>query len=188
MGDVVDSGMGLSYRRASLCSLAGLYINNPMSELTLSVRDYELATGVHFMSTHQPDWARICNCLRSPGIDSKESIPPGYVCWRHRFLDNYKFGLWAHTTIMTEETVVDTTCENLWWQCLDGQSPCRSQKRKGECTLWPRLQRLGCRLGSLSYLHNRESKMFLRAEQAVGQRYDDDQQEALCQFMSSTCS
>ncbi len=27
-------------------------------------------------------WARICKCLRSPGIDSKESIPPAYVAWR----------------------------------------------------------------------------------------------------------
>jgi hypothetical protein len=26
--------------------------------------------------------ARICNRLRSPGIDSKESIPPAYVDWR----------------------------------------------------------------------------------------------------------
>jgi hypothetical protein len=37
-----DSGIELSYRPASLCSLAGLY-DNPMPELTLSppVRDYE---------------------------------------------------------------------------------------------------------------------------------------------------
>ncbi len=123
-----------------------------MPELALSQQSgtMNLATWVHWV---QPDWARISKCLRSPGIDSKESIPPGYVCWRHRFLDNYKFGLWAHTTIMTEETVVDTTCENLWWQCPDGQSPCRSQKRRVECTLWPRPQRLGCHLGSRSYLH-----------------------------------
>ncbi len=26
--------------------------------------------------------ARICNRLRSPGIDSKESIPTAYVAWR----------------------------------------------------------------------------------------------------------
>jgi len=26
--------------------------------------------------------ARICKRLRSPGIDSKESIPPAYVAWR----------------------------------------------------------------------------------------------------------
>jgi hypothetical protein len=28
--------------------------------------------------------ARICKCLRSPGIDSKESVPPTYVAWRAR--------------------------------------------------------------------------------------------------------
>ncbi len=27
-------------------------------------------------------WARICKRLWSPGIDSKESIPPAYVAWR----------------------------------------------------------------------------------------------------------
>ncbi len=27
-------------------------------------------------------WARICKRLRSPGIDSKEPIPPGYVAYR----------------------------------------------------------------------------------------------------------
>ncbi len=26
-------------------------------------------------------WARICKRLSSPGIDSKESIPPAYVAW-----------------------------------------------------------------------------------------------------------
>ncbi len=42
-GDKVDSGIGLSYRPASLCSRAGQY-DNPMPGLTLSplVRDYEL--------------------------------------------------------------------------------------------------------------------------------------------------
>ncbi len=115
------TGMGLSYRRASLCSLAGRY-NNPMPELTLSVRDYDLATGVHFISTPQPGWAWICKCLRSPGIDSKESIPPSYVCWRHRFLDNYKFGLWAHITIMTEQTrgrgLAHSSCWYYLWESV----------------------------------------------------------------------
>jgi hypothetical protein len=47
MGDIVESGIGLSYRPASLCSLGltGQY-NNPMQELTLSptVRDYEFGS------------------------------------------------------------------------------------------------------------------------------------------------
>jgi hypothetical protein len=34
-GDIVDFGIGLSYRPASLCSLAGRY-DNPMLESTLS--------------------------------------------------------------------------------------------------------------------------------------------------------
>jgi hypothetical protein len=28
------------------------------------------------------NWARIFKLLRSPGIDSKESIPPAYIAWR----------------------------------------------------------------------------------------------------------
>ncbi len=35
--------------------------------------------GVYFKITFR---ARICKRLRSPGIDSKESIPPAYVVWR----------------------------------------------------------------------------------------------------------
>ncbi len=37
------------------------------------------------MSTFGTDFgdiARICKHLRSPGIDSKESVPPAYVAWR----------------------------------------------------------------------------------------------------------
>ncbi len=30
-------------------------------------------------------WARIFKLLRSPGIDSKESIPPAYVTWALMF-------------------------------------------------------------------------------------------------------
>ncbi len=30
--------------------------------------------------------ARICKPLRSPGIDSKESLAPHFVAWRNRFL------------------------------------------------------------------------------------------------------
>ncbi len=36
-GDIVDSGIGLSYRSASLCSLAGWY-ENPLPESTLSLQ------------------------------------------------------------------------------------------------------------------------------------------------------
>ncbi len=31
---------------------------------------------------------QICKRLRSPGIDSKESNPPGYIVWRNRLLDS----------------------------------------------------------------------------------------------------
>ncbi len=31
------------------------------------------------LTRSDPYWARICSCLRSPGIDSKESIPPAFV-------------------------------------------------------------------------------------------------------------
>jgi len=46
VGDIVDSGIGLSYWPTSLCSLAGWY-GNPMPELTLSPRQgtMNLATG-----------------------------------------------------------------------------------------------------------------------------------------------
>jgi hypothetical protein len=45
-GNIVDSGIGLSYRPASLCSLAGRYVN-PMPESTLSHQSgtTNLATG-----------------------------------------------------------------------------------------------------------------------------------------------
>jgi hypothetical protein len=58
--------------------------------------------GGHFL------WARICKRLMSPGIDSKESIPPAYVAgrasrsnrvdWLNRFQGSwnvYKFGFWC---------------------------------------------------------------------------------------------
>ncbi len=38
-----------------------------------------IAPPLHFTLVHR---ARICKRLRSPGIDSKESIPPAYVAWR----------------------------------------------------------------------------------------------------------
>ncbi len=37
-------------------------------------------------------WARICKRLSSPGIDYKESIPPGWAPWKV-----YKFGLFTST-------------------------------------------------------------------------------------------
>ncbi len=45
LGDIVDSGLGLSYRPACLCSLAGRY-DSPMPESTLSPqsRTMDLAT------------------------------------------------------------------------------------------------------------------------------------------------
>jgi hypothetical protein len=36
--------------------------------------------------------ARIFNLLRSPGIDSKDSIPPTYVAWRAGATDLFLFG------------------------------------------------------------------------------------------------
>jgi hypothetical protein len=36
LGDKVDSGIGLPYRPASPCSLAGRWYDNPMPKLTLS--------------------------------------------------------------------------------------------------------------------------------------------------------
>jgi hypothetical protein len=45
-GDIVNSGIGLSYQPACLCSLAGRY-DNPMSETTISPQSgtTNLATG-----------------------------------------------------------------------------------------------------------------------------------------------
>jgi hypothetical protein len=33
--------------------------------------------------------ARICKRSKSPGIDFKESIPPGYIGWQNRFLGSF---------------------------------------------------------------------------------------------------
>jgi hypothetical protein len=41
LGDKVDSGMGLSYWTARLCSLAGRYDNHMPGQLILPVRDHE---------------------------------------------------------------------------------------------------------------------------------------------------
>ncbi len=35
---------------------------------------------------------RICKCLRSPGIDSEESIPPAYVAWRAGTTNRVSYG------------------------------------------------------------------------------------------------
>jgi hypothetical protein len=47
LGDIVDSGIGMLYRPASLCSLAGRY-DNPLSESTISPQSgtKNLATGI----------------------------------------------------------------------------------------------------------------------------------------------
>jgi hypothetical protein len=84
-GDKVDSGIRLSYRPASLWNLAGRY-DNPMPEWSQpyppQIRDYEFGYCLSY-----PTEGRNCtlctNCklLRSPGIDSKESILPAYLAW-----------------------------------------------------------------------------------------------------------
>ncbi len=59
MGDAVDSGIGMSYRPASLCSLAGRY-DNPMPESTLSPQSgtMNLTTGLDgiYLSMQLTDW------------------------------------------------------------------------------------------------------------------------------------
>jgi hypothetical protein len=47
-----------------------------MKWLTVPLLTYFMSCSPHFLR------ARICKILRSPGIDSKESIPPAYVAWR----------------------------------------------------------------------------------------------------------
>jgi hypothetical protein len=41
----------------------------------------QLFTGGLLLHTAQGSCARICKSLRSPGINSKESVPPAYVAW-----------------------------------------------------------------------------------------------------------
>jgi hypothetical protein len=50
--------------------------NKTVSEL------YNSLWGLETVGPYRPIGASICKCLRSPGIDSKESIPPAYVAWR----------------------------------------------------------------------------------------------------------
>jgi hypothetical protein len=57
--------------------------------------------------------ARICKCFRSPGIDSKESIPPAYVAWR------------AGTTNRAR------TCKRLWSDSEESISPTNVAWRDG---------------------------------------------------------
>jgi hypothetical protein len=83
-GDKVDSYVGSSYRPGSPCSLASRY-DNPNQELTLSPKSGSMnsATGHSGRSKCLPLFrARICKRLRSPGIDSEESISSTYVAWR----------------------------------------------------------------------------------------------------------
>jgi hypothetical protein len=46
--------------------------------LTLNLQQKPMTAGAAVGGTR----ARICKRLWSPGIDSKESIPPAYVAWR----------------------------------------------------------------------------------------------------------
>jgi hypothetical protein len=39
-------------------------------------------SSTELIPTQGRSWARICKCLRRPGIDTKESIPPAYVAWQ----------------------------------------------------------------------------------------------------------
>jgi hypothetical protein len=58
---------------ASLCSLAGQYDNTIPARFLAPIDYSKVPAQVAGI------WARICKRLRSPGIDSKESIPPAYV-------------------------------------------------------------------------------------------------------------
>ncbi len=46
-------------------------------------------------SVHRENGARIFKLLKSPGMDSKESIPPAYVAWPR----NRSHGVWRHGTV-----------------------------------------------------------------------------------------
>ncbi len=56
----------------------------PPNQETMSGRVLIERTTPRFL--HFPTRARIFKLLRSPGIDSKESIPPAYVAWRNWLL------------------------------------------------------------------------------------------------------
>ncbi len=60
--DIVDSGIGLSYRPASLCSLAGLY------DFISPVRDYEFGHRYLILSTSIEEQ---CKCQTVPGASYK---------------------------------------------------------------------------------------------------------------------
>jgi hypothetical protein len=55
------------------------------------------------LELHVPSIANNCDgifkLLRSPGIDSKESIPPAYVAWRAGATTLFLFGSW-HCTVL----------------------------------------------------------------------------------------
>jgi hypothetical protein len=55
-----------------------------MSPKSMS-RHSSIASEVGWVHSHAfipVRWARVCKRLRSPGIDSKEWIPPAYIAWR----------------------------------------------------------------------------------------------------------
>ncbi len=73
LGSIVDSGIGLSYLPASLCSLAGRY-NNPMTELTLSPQSG--TTNLAF-GRYKPGWrsrGKVYRGINHAGESKKMSI------------------------------------------------------------------------------------------------------------------
>jgi hypothetical protein len=62
-----------TYGQAVVCMLA-LYITN--------LKQISEAEGNRSRRLNLSVQSRICKRLRSPGIDSKASIPPAYVAWR----------------------------------------------------------------------------------------------------------
>ncbi len=68
------------------------------------------------------NWDGILKVLSSPGIDSKESVPPAYVAWqaepvflnllRSPGLNVYKYGLWYDHPIATR-FLVPTDCSKI---------------------------------------------------------------------------
>ncbi len=85
MGDIVDSGIGFSYRPASLCSLAGRY-DNPMPESTVCPQSgtTKLATGLKRFGDLW--WAKVFDWDQNadPQISGEDSLTLlleiSYIC------------------------------------------------------------------------------------------------------------
>ena len=60
------------------CATTDIFVNM-IKLLTLFLKAYIL---VHFSEGDARNRAQIFKFLRSPEIDSKESVPPAYVAWR----------------------------------------------------------------------------------------------------------